>query len=68
MFMTWAGWRASTRLAIAGVTLGALVGAAPLASANTLSGQMAAGNGPVAGTANGAVRGLTVPISRRGRR
>jgi para-nitrobenzyl esterase len=51
MFMTWSGWRACTRLAVAGVTLGALVAAAPLASASTPS-------GPVAVTANGAVRGL----------
>jgi hypothetical protein len=63
MFMTWTGWRARTRLAVAGVTLGALVAAAPGVSASTLGGQAAASAdgpvvGPVAGTANGAVRGL----------
>ena len=57
MVMTWAGWRARTRLAVAGVTLGALAAAAPAASAGTLGGQGAAG-GPVTGTANGPVRGL----------
>src|SRR5215470_69014 len=57
MVMTWAGWRARTRLAVAGVTLGALAAAAPAASASTLGGRGAVG-GPVAGTANGAVRGL----------
>jgi para-nitrobenzyl esterase len=56
MFMTWSGRRACTRLAVAGVTLGALIAAAPAVSAGTLSGP--ATNGPVAGTANGAVRGL----------
>ena len=59
MLMTWTGWRAGTRLAVAGVTLGALVAAAPAVSASTLGGQTAAGaSGPVVGTANGAVRGL----------
>jgi para-nitrobenzyl esterase len=43
--------RMYTRLAVAGLTLGALVAAAPAAGAGPLS-------GPVAGTANGAVRGL----------
>ena len=57
MVMTWAGWRARTRLAVAGLTLGALAAAAPVADASTLSGRGAAG-GPVAGTANGPVRGL----------
>src|SRR5215831_2741610 len=57
MVMTWAGWRARTRLAVAGVTLGAMAAAAPAASASTLGGRDAAG-GPVAGTASGAVRGL----------
>src|SRR6516164_4679492 len=57
MVMTWAGWRARTRLAVAGLTLGALAAAAPVADASTLSGRDAAG-GPVAGTANGPVRGL----------
>ncbi len=67
MFMTWTGWRACTRLAVAGVTLGALVAVAPAVSASTLGGQAAASAGgpavgpvvgPVVGTANGAVRGL----------
>jgi para-nitrobenzyl esterase len=55
--MTWAGRRARTRLAVAGVTLGALAVAAPAVSASTLGGQTAA-SGPVTGTANGAVRGV----------
>src|SRR5271170_3819946 len=59
MFMTRAAWRVCTRLAAAGITLGALVAAAPAVSAGTLGGQAAAGaSRPVAGTANGAVRGL----------
>ena len=57
MSMTWAGRRARTRLAVAGVTLGALAVAAPAVSASTLGGQTAA-SGPVTGTANGAVRGV----------
>jgi para-nitrobenzyl esterase len=44
---------------VAGVTLGALVAAAPAVSASTPGGQAAASTGgPVVGTANGAVRGL----------
>src|SRR5215831_13750900 len=59
MLSTWIGWRAQTRLAAAGVTLGALVAAAPAVSASTLGGQAAASaGGPVVGTANGPVRGL----------
>jgi para-nitrobenzyl esterase len=59
MFKTWTGWRVRTRLVAAGVTLGALVVAAPPASASVLGRQVAAGaSGPVASTANGAVRGL----------
>jgi para-nitrobenzyl esterase len=59
MFMTWTGRQVRTRLAVAGVTLGALVAAAPTVSASTLTGQVtASASGPVAGTANGAVRGL----------
>jgi para-nitrobenzyl esterase len=59
MFRTWTGWRACTRLAVAGVTFGALVAAAPVVSAGTLGGQAAgSAGGPVAGTANGPVRGL----------
>src|SRR5215471_8072331 len=57
--MTRIGWRAQTRLAAAGVTLGALVAAAPAVSASTLGGQTAArASGPVVGTTNGPVRGL----------
>src|SRR5580692_6962068 len=60
-FMTWTGRRTLTRLAVAGVTLAALVAAAPAVSAGTLGGHP--GNpgspgGPVAGTAAGAVRGV----------
>ncbi len=59
MFMTRTAWRVCTRLAAAGITLGALVAAAPAVSAGTLGGQAPAGaSGPVAATANGAVRGL----------
>src|SRR5215469_1256271 len=59
MLSTWIGWRARTRLAAAGVTLGALVAAAPAVSASTLGGQAAArASGPVVGTTNGPVRGL----------
>src|SRR5271170_4381354 len=59
MSMNRAAWRACTRLAAAGLTLGALVAAAPAVSASTLGGQAPSGaSGPVAGTANGAVRGL----------
>src|SRR6516164_2093529 len=57
MVMTWAGWRARSRLAVAGVTVGALAAMAPAASASTLGGRGAAG-GPVTGTTNGPVRGL----------
>jgi para-nitrobenzyl esterase len=60
MFKTWTGWRARTGLAVAGVTLGALVAAAPAVSASTLGGQAAvsASGPPVVSTADGAVRGL----------
>ena len=59
MVRFWAGWRVRSRLAVAGVTAGALVAVAPMASASALGGQAAAsGGGPVAATANGAVRGL----------
>ena len=57
MSMTWTGWRTGARLAVAGLTLGALVAAAPAARASTTGGQTGA-SGPVAGTANGAVRGV----------
>ena len=56
--MTWTRRQTLTRLAVAGVTLAALV-AGPAASAGTLAGQAPASTGgPVAATANGAVRGL----------
>ncbi|HEV2256601.1 MAG TPA: carboxylesterase family protein [Streptosporangiaceae bacterium] len=61
MSMTWTGRRAGTRLAVAGLTLGALVAAAPAVSASSLAGnghRQAGASGPVAGTANGAVRGV----------
>jgi para-nitrobenzyl esterase len=59
MFKTWTGWRARTRLVVAGATLGALVAAAPAVSASSLSRQAAGhSGGPVVGTANGPVRGL----------
>src|ERR1700733_11490155 len=57
MCMTWAGWRVRTRIAVAGVTLGALAAAAPAVGASTLGGQAAAG-GPLGAPANGGVRGL----------
>src|SRR5271169_6294566 len=57
MSMTWTGRRMGTRLAVAGLTLGALVAGAPAVSASTLAGQTGA-SGPVAGTTNGVVRGL----------
>jgi para-nitrobenzyl esterase len=61
----WSGGRAGARLAVAGLTLAALVAAAPAVSAGTAGGGPVAGTGggPVAGTANGAVRGVAVPIS-----
>jgi para-nitrobenzyl esterase len=57
MLKTWTGWRIGTRLMVAGVTLGALIAAAPAVSAST-GGQPAQGS-PVVGTANGAVRGTS---------
>ena len=54
MSMTWTRSRVRTRLAVAGLTLGALIAAAPSVSASA-SGSVA---GPVTGTANGPVRGL----------
>jgi para-nitrobenzyl esterase len=57
MSMTWTGRRTGARLAVAGLTLGALVAAAPAVSASTRAGQTGA-SGPVVGTANGAVGGL----------
>src|SRR5271168_2608657 len=57
MSMTWTGRRTGARLAVAGLTLGALVAAAPAVSASTRADQTGAG-GPVVGTANGAVGGL----------
>ncbi len=59
MAITRATWRVCTRLAAAGITLGALVAAAPAVAWRSARGQAAAGaGGPVAATANGAVRGL----------
>jgi para-nitrobenzyl esterase len=61
MFKTSTRWRTPTLAAAAGVTLGALVAAAPAAgaSASTLDGQAAASaTGPTVGTTNGPVRGL----------
>lgn len=48
MSMTWTGRLVGTRLAVAGLTLGALVAAAPAVRASTLAGQTGA-SGPVAG-------------------
>ncbi|MGH3192912.1 MAG: carboxylesterase family protein, partial [Streptosporangiaceae bacterium] len=56
MSATWTGRRALARLAVAGITLGALVATAPAVSASALGGQ--AFGGTVTVTANGAVRGL----------
>jgi para-nitrobenzyl esterase len=62
MLRTWTARRAGTRLMVAGVTLGALIAAAPAVGAST-GGQPAPG-GPVAVTANGAVRGTSSgPVS-----
>src|SRR5215831_1873737 len=59
MFMTWDRRRVRTRIAVAGLTLGALIAAAPAASASALGARAAASaGGPVVGTANGPVRGL----------
>src|SRR6202142_3191217 len=46
MFKTLTGGRARTRLAVAGVTLGALVAAAPAGSASTPGGEGGARGGP----------------------
>jgi para-nitrobenzyl esterase len=57
MLNTWA--RAGIRMAVAAITLGALVAVAPAVSAGALGAQSAGGaGGLVARTANGAVRGL----------
>src|SRR5579859_6121158 len=53
MSMAWMG----ARLAVAGLTLGSLVAAAPAVSAGAVAGGAAAG-GPVASTANGLVGGM----------
>jgi para-nitrobenzyl esterase len=55
MLRTWTGWRAGTRLMVAGVTLGALIAAAPAVNAGTGGPP----GGPVVGTANGTVRGTS---------
>src|SRR5258708_25945241 len=57
MFMTWAGWRVGTRLAVAGLPLGPLIPAAPAVPASP-HGRQSAASGPATGTANGPVRGL----------
>jgi para-nitrobenzyl esterase len=57
--MTRTSWRACTRLAAAGVTLGALVAVVPAVSASTAGGLAAVSSGgPVVHTGKGAVRGL----------
>jgi para-nitrobenzyl esterase len=57
--MAWTRRQTLTRLAIAGVTLAALVAAGPAVSAGTVGGQAPTGpRDPVAVTANGAVRGV----------
>jgi para-nitrobenzyl esterase len=58
MFMTWTRSRVCTRLAVAGLTLGALIAAAPAVSASTSGPVAGPVAGPVTGTANGPVRGL----------
>src|SRR5580692_12952615 len=64
MSVTWTGRRALARLAVAALTLGALVATAPAVGASAVGGQAGnqAGNqaasGTVTVTANGAVRGL----------
>ena len=58
MLRTWTGWRAGTRLTVAGVALGALIAAAPAVSASTSGGHPSL-EGPVVGTTNGAVRGTS---------
>ena len=55
--MTRTRWSAGTWLAVAGVTLGCLVAAAPPMSASRVGGQKGA-SGPVVVTSDGAVRGL----------
>jgi len=64
MVKMWAGWRARKQLqarkqlVVAAVALGALVAAGPAASASIRGGAPAEAGGPIAGTANGLVRGL----------
>ncbi|MGH3169925.1 MAG: hypothetical protein ACRDN0_29095, partial [Trebonia sp.] len=57
MLGTWTGWRAGSRLMVAGLTLGALIAAAPAVRASA-GGQPTPGS-PVVGTADGAVRGMS---------
>jgi para-nitrobenzyl esterase len=59
MLRTWTGWRGCTRLAVAAVTLGVLIAAAPAVGASTGGGHAVPGGGPVVGTTNGAVRGTS---------
>ena len=54
--MTRTRWRARTWIAAAGVILGSLVAAAPAVGASPM--RPHTGGGPVAGTSDGAVRGL----------
>src|SRR5580693_849398 len=59
MSVTWTGRRALARLAVAGITLGALVATAPAVGASAVGGQATnPASGTVTVTANGAVRGL----------
>ena len=58
MSRTWTGWRGCTWLAVAAVTLGALI-AAPAVSASTGGGHPSPGGDPVVGTTTGAVRGTS---------
>ena len=57
MLATWTGWRAGSRLMVAGLTLGALIAAAPAVRAS--AGTHPASGSPVVGTADGAVRGMS---------
>ncbi len=57
MLRTWTGWRAGSRLMVAGLTLGALIAAAPAVQAS--AGAHTAPRSPVVGTADGAVRGMS---------
>jgi para-nitrobenzyl esterase len=59
MLETWDRWRVGARMAVAAITMGALVGVAPAVRASAFVGQRADGaGGLVARTVDGAVRGL----------